>query len=116
LSGNVWEWTRSLEGDYPYPTRRAARAKREDLQASEDASRVRRGGAFWLALQYVRCAYRDWYVARVVGKHIGFRVALAGPTYCYVSTARRGLVLFRAETPYGRACSWPRLSSLRPGI
>src|SRR5262249_40272604 len=51
LSGNVWEWTRSLEGDYPYPVRRAARAKREDLQAPEDASRVLRGGAFWGALQ-----------------------------------------------------------------
>jgi formylglycine-generating enzyme required for sulfatase activity len=47
LSGNVWEWTRSLEGDYPYPARRAGRAKREDLEAPEDMSRVLRGGAFW---------------------------------------------------------------------
>jgi formylglycine-generating enzyme required for sulfatase activity len=79
LSGNVWEWTRSLEGAYPYPVRRAARAKREDLQASEDASRVLRGGAFWAGLQRVRCAVRSGDVARVADYDIGFRVALAGP-------------------------------------
>jgi formylglycine-generating enzyme required for sulfatase activity len=79
LSGNVWEWTRSLEGDYPYPMRRAARAKREDLQASEDASRVLRGGAFWDDPRRVRCAYRYWDGARVVNNDFGFRVALAGP-------------------------------------
>ena len=78
LSGNVWEWTRSLEGDYPYPVRRAGRAKREDLQAPEEASRVLRGGAFWCAHQHVRCAYRDGYDARDVDYDIGFRVALAG--------------------------------------
>ena len=79
LSGNVWEWTRSLEGDYPYPVRRAAWAKREDLQAPEDASRVLRGGAFWNDHQLVRCAYRYGLVARVVDLSFGFRVALAGP-------------------------------------
>jgi hypothetical protein len=79
-------------------------------------SRVLRGGAFWNDHQNVRCAYRNRNDARDVNNNIGFRVALAGPTYCYVSTSRRGLVLFRAETPYGRACSWPRLSCLRPGI
>jgi formylglycine-generating enzyme required for sulfatase activity len=79
LSGNVWEWTRSLEGDYPYPVRRAARVKREDLQAPEDASRVLRGGAFWYDHQLVRCASRYGLVARGVLNVIGFRVALAGP-------------------------------------
>ena len=78
LSGNVWEWTRSLEGDYPYPVRRAARAKREDLQAPEDASRVLRGGAFWDAPQDVRCASRRRHDARDVYDYVGFRVALAG--------------------------------------
>ena len=79
VSGNVWEWTRSLEGDYPYPVRRAGRAIREDLQAPEDASRVLRGGAFWLAHRNVRCASRNRLVARVVNDNFGFRVALAGP-------------------------------------
>jgi formylglycine-generating enzyme required for sulfatase activity len=79
LSGNVWEWTRSLEGDYPYPARRATRAKREDLQAPEDASRVLRGGTFWLVHQGMRCVYRHGLGARGVYGSIGFRVALADP-------------------------------------
>ena len=79
LSGNVWEWTRSLEGDYPYPERQAARAKRENLQAPGDASRVRRGGAFWRSHQAVRCACRHRLVARNVKHSRGFRVALVCP-------------------------------------
>src|SRR5262249_37292271 len=78
VSGNVWEWTRSLVDDYPYPSRRAARAKREDLQASPEESRVLRGGAFWCAAQAVRCACRDRGAARDSDGGIGFRVVLAG--------------------------------------
>jgi len=78
VSGNVWEWTRSLVDDYPYPARRSGRAKREYLQAPEDASRVLRGGAFWYAHLSVRCAYRYWSDARDVVDYFGFRVALAG--------------------------------------
>jgi formylglycine-generating enzyme required for sulfatase activity len=79
LSGNVWEWTRSLVDDYPYPARRARRAKREDRQASENASRGLRGGAFWNDRQYVRCASRLRLGARSSSDNIGCRVALAGP-------------------------------------
>jgi formylglycine-generating enzyme required for sulfatase activity len=79
LSGNVWEWTRSLWDEYPYPLERIARRKREDLQAPVEESRVLRGGAFWYGHQYVRCAVRYGYVARVVYFGIGFRVARAGP-------------------------------------
>jgi formylglycine-generating enzyme required for sulfatase activity len=69
LSGSVFEWTRSLWGDYPYPVRRAARAKREDLQAPEDAIRVLRSVAFLRARQDARRHHLS----------LGFRVALAGP-------------------------------------
>jgi formylglycine-generating enzyme required for sulfatase activity len=76
LSGNVEEWTRSQWDEYPYPSERVARSKREDLQAPEDVSRVLRGGAFWSDPLNVRCASR-----RGTGylDSVGFRVALAGP-------------------------------------
>jgi formylglycine-generating enzyme required for sulfatase activity len=79
LSGNVCEWTRNLAGDYPYPARRAARAKREDPQASKEESRVLRGGGVWNVALSVRCAYRPGDDARYVDPDRGFRVALAGP-------------------------------------
>ena len=82
LSGNVWEWTQSLEGKYPYPARRAARAKREDLQAAEDASRVLRGGAFWLDHQGVRCAPRLGDGARGVDHSVGGPPMMLGSVLC----------------------------------
>ncbi|MGE3536554.1 MAG: SUMF1/EgtB/PvdO family nonheme iron enzyme [Candidatus Tectimicrobiota bacterium] len=77
LSGNVWEWTRSKAGTYPYPATRAARQRREDLQGAQDEARVLRGGAFWYAPQYVRCPLRLRFVARLVHHDAGFRVVLA---------------------------------------
>jgi formylglycine-generating enzyme required for sulfatase activity len=79
LSGNVLEWTRSLWGEYPYPSGRIARNKREDLQAPEEESRVLRGGAFLFAPRDVRCASRVRTDAHDFYDITGFRVALAGP-------------------------------------
>jgi len=58
MSGNVWEWTRSLFGDYPYPPEGPKRQAREDLNAPGDASRVLRGGAFNYFAGFARCADR----------------------------------------------------------
>jgi formylglycine-generating enzyme required for sulfatase activity len=63
LSGNVWEWTRSLwdkdlfepEFGYPYDSEDG----REDLEAGDDVRRVVRGGAFGDTEGLVRCAYRN---------------------------------------------------------
>jgi formylglycine-generating enzyme required for sulfatase activity len=54
LSGNVWEWTRSLYEDYPYEPADG----REDLGAGLDAHRVVRGGAFDADDRFVGCAVR----------------------------------------------------------
>jgi formylglycine-generating enzyme required for sulfatase activity len=63
MAGNVWEWTRSLWGKGSDPEFRYsydAADGREDLEASDDVTRVRRGGAFWNDDRGVRCAARHW--------------------------------------------------------
>src|SRR5262249_39806842 len=62
MSGNVWEWTRSLWGEkfgtprftYPY----MAGDGREGMEASSQVLRVVRGGAFNYHSASVRCACR----------------------------------------------------------
>ena len=62
MSGNVWEWTRSLWGkklespDFKYPYR--ADDSRENEEAGKDVPRVLRGGSYFHGQQYVRCAWR----------------------------------------------------------
>ncbi|MGI9174183.1 MAG: SUMF1/EgtB/PvdO family nonheme iron enzyme [Rhodothermales bacterium] len=80
LSGNVFEWTRSLWGRefsdpayrYPYTPGDG----REELSASEKILRVLRGGAFLNPQQFVRCAFRlnDFPLDRI--SFIGFRVVV----------------------------------------
>jgi formylglycine-generating enzyme required for sulfatase activity len=76
LCGNVWEWTRSLDGKYPYPSGKRARVRREDLQASRDKRRVLRGGAFFGFRRHVRCAFRFWSGPGDRGRNMGFRVVV----------------------------------------
>lgn len=81
LSGNVWEWTRSLWGSkwdkpkfkYPY----SADDGREDLGASKDTQRVLRGGSFYYLRGNARCAsrYRDNPLNRL--SFIGFRIVVS---------------------------------------
>jgi formylglycine-generating enzyme required for sulfatase activity len=77
LSGNVWEWTRSLEGDYPYPADTAGRAEREDLQVRDNRPRVWRGASFPVYAREPRCAIRFGADARLVDGSLGFRVVVA---------------------------------------
>ena len=73
LSGNVWEWTRSLQKAYPYDSQDG----REDLKAGDDGHRVVRGGSFGDRGRLVRCAYRNWDFPFIYHRRIGFRVVVA---------------------------------------
>jgi formylglycine-generating enzyme required for sulfatase activity len=75
LSGNVWEWTRSLWEDYPYPAEGSERARRENLKADRDARRVLRGGAF-MFLRHAWCAVRRRIGPLDSYGHLGFRVVV----------------------------------------
>jgi formylglycine-generating enzyme required for sulfatase activity len=80
MSGNAWEWTRSLWGEadepefrYPYHFDDG----RENLEASEDGRRVVRGGGFDIDRHFARCAFRGWLFPRRRVISLGFRVVLA---------------------------------------
>ncbi len=75
MAGNVWEWTRSLWADYPYPQPGDQRQQREDLQAWGE--RVLRGGSFPINQLNVRCSYR--YYGDPVFRHFnyGFRIVVS---------------------------------------
>ncbi len=82
MSGNVWEWTRSLWGkdsnksDFAYPY--DPKDGREDLGAPDDVRRVLRGGSWLDSAANVRCAYRirvdpgDWNL------YVGLRLVVPG--------------------------------------
>jgi len=72
MSGNVWEWTRSVWGDYPYMSTDG----REDLEASSQLFRVLRGGSCFRDSWGARCAFRlRWGPGKRDG-YIGFRVVV----------------------------------------
>jgi|CXWL01.1.fsa_nt_gi formylglycine-generating enzyme required for sulfatase activity len=75
LAGNVWEWTRSKQGDYPYPNVGTAEWKQRE---SEDLSVcVLRGGAFGNGRGGVRCAVRSGREPDFRSGGVGFRVVLS---------------------------------------
>ena len=76
MSGNVWKWTRSLWGGYPYSADGPQRTAREDL-STEDSRQVLRGGAFGNLPRRVRCACRYRYYPDFRGHAVGFRVVVS---------------------------------------
>jgi formylglycine-generating enzyme required for sulfatase activity len=81
MSGNVWEWTRSLWGkssdkpDFTYPYEPGKR--RENLQAGREISRVVRGGSFDNLHLHVRAACRFSSRPAYRGADVGFRVVVS---------------------------------------
>ena len=80
MSGNVWEWTRSLWGEdsseptfkYPY----IATDGRENLKAPNDVLRVLRGGSWLIAGYDARVALRDRGQPDYLFDSSGFRVVV----------------------------------------
>ncbi len=81
MSGNVWEWTRSLWGtdvskpDFKYPYN--LDNGREDLNAKTNVLRVMRGGAFSGNTQGARCASRSGFYPYNRRDYPGFRVVVS---------------------------------------
>ena len=75
MSGNVWEWTRSIYESYPYPEQGEKRQQREDLKA--EGRRVLRGGSFDDGQSRVRCACRGDFGPDARGDDCGFRIVLS---------------------------------------
>lgn len=72
MSGNVWEWTRSLDKGYPYMRRDG----REGMEESLQIIRILRGGSYVNFSRLVRCAFRSRNNPHDRGVFIGFRVVL----------------------------------------
>jgi formylglycine-generating enzyme required for sulfatase activity len=72
MSGNVWEWTRSLDKKYPY----VRGDGREDLEAPAQHLRIVRGGSCFHASWLARCAYRSRYLPVTSFADLGFRVVV----------------------------------------
>ncbi|NHZ72112.1 MAG: SUMF1/EgtB/PvdO family nonheme iron enzyme, partial [Aquificales bacterium] len=81
MSGNVWEWTRSLWGeksnqpDFNYPYQ--ADDGRENLKASDSTWRIIRGGSYLKNANLARCAFRLRLNLLNLDGDRGFRVALS---------------------------------------
>lgn len=78
MSGNVWEWTRSIWSQYPYPSDPQECLERED--ASLYNPRMMRSGSFANYGKAARCAYhiRNHPTPRL--GHWGFRVVISALT------------------------------------
>jgi formylglycine-generating enzyme required for sulfatase activity len=76
MVGNIWEWTRSLWGKYPYPTDQPERAWRENLKAARTRHRVQRGGTGHPLYLDVRCADRRGGYPDDKSAIVGFRVVM----------------------------------------
>ena len=71
MSGNVWEWTRSLFRPYPF----TGVVDRSDLE--DEALWVMRGGAFSDTEQNIRAAIRGGAGPDVRRPFLGFRVVIS---------------------------------------
>ncbi len=75
MSGNVWEWTKSIYKEYSYNPD-DGREKPPELELQDDLAVVR-GGGFFNVAEELRCASRYKLRAANLSDSVGFRVALS---------------------------------------
>jgi formylglycine-generating enzyme required for sulfatase activity len=71
MSGNIWEWTRSIYKEYPY------KPDNEMECMDKNAQHVIRGGSFNNEAGIVVCGFRGWEYPDSANMDTGFRVVLA---------------------------------------
>ena len=76
MSGNVWEWTRSIRDDKKFKYPHKTDDGREDLH-NGDLPRILRGGAFDDVVDHARCAPRYRYYSLNWPSFGGFRLVLS---------------------------------------
>jgi formylglycine-generating enzyme required for sulfatase activity len=79
MSGNVWEWTSSLDRPYPY----RADDGREDPTAEDN--RVARGGSFYYTQYQIRCTSHAGFQPTTADQHYGLRIVLSSPGGIWVN-------------------------------
>ncbi|HQF63389.1 MAG TPA: SUMF1/EgtB/PvdO family nonheme iron enzyme [Anaerolineaceae bacterium] len=77
VSGNIFEWTRSLSAKYPYPAPGPRRTDRELVTSENKEMVVVRGGSWDYVSRYARCAYRYGGSPDLRDVDFGFRVSLS---------------------------------------
>ncbi|HRJ51397.1 MAG TPA: SUMF1/EgtB/PvdO family nonheme iron enzyme [Candidatus Thiothrix moscowensis] len=87
MVGNVWEWTRSESGKYPYPTVGTEEWKKRSFVNGE-AVCVLRGGAFYDGQGYVRAAVRNDGVRDARYDTVGFRCCVVPITLTSEASGR----------------------------
>jgi formylglycine-generating enzyme required for sulfatase activity len=81
MSGNVWEWTRTVYGEYPYPSGAEARSILDGLSNARVRTRgvgflVLRGGSYTKSFRDLRCANRNGDIPEHIYADTGFRIVL----------------------------------------
>jgi formylglycine-generating enzyme required for sulfatase activity len=83
MSGNVWEWTRSERGDYPYPAIGTKEWRERSSANGERAVCVLRGGAFYYYGGFVRSAVRYDLTRGGRPLRVGFRCCVVPITLTF---------------------------------
>ena len=88
MAGNVWEWTRSEYGEYPYPAVGTKAWRKRSFANGNRAVCVLRGGAFDYAQGDVRSSVRNYFVQVSRSGYVGIRCCVV-PITLYSETSGR---------------------------